>query len=109
MELGSNEAIKEAILAGLGVAILARYSIGLDLNPQELAVLDIEGFPIELNWNFVYPAGKHLSPIARAFVEMVNREAKSPACCPDRCGRQASGEAIQESRIHSSFDRAGIR
>jgi len=77
MELGSNEAIKEAILGGLGIAILARYSIGFDLDPQELAVLDIEGFPIELYWHFVYPAGKHLSPAARAFVEMVKREAKS--------------------------------
>jgi DNA-binding transcriptional LysR family regulator len=64
------------------VAILARYSIGLDLNLHELAVLDVEGFPIELNWNFVYPAGKHLSPIARAFVGMVKREAKSLLAAP---------------------------
>ncbi len=77
MELGSNEAIKEAILAGLGVAILARYSIGLDLDPQRLAVLDVEGFPIELYWHFAYPVGKHLSPAARAFVDMVRREAES--------------------------------
>ncbi|MGH8683541.1 MAG: LysR family transcriptional regulator [Burkholderiales bacterium] len=76
MELGSNEAIKEAILAGLGVAILARYSIGFELDPR-LAVLDVEGFPVELRWHFAYPAVRHLSPLAQAFLDMVKLEAAS--------------------------------
>jgi DNA-binding transcriptional LysR family regulator len=77
MELGCNDAIKEAVLAGLGVAVLARYSIGFSLDPRALAVLDVEGFPIESHWHIAYPAGKRLSPIARAFVAMVQGEAKS--------------------------------
>jgi LysR family transcriptional regulator, low CO2-responsive transcriptional regulator len=76
VELGCNDAIREAVLAGLGVAVLARYSIGFDLDPQALAVLDVEGFPIESDWHIAYPAGKRLSPIAHAFMEMVQREAK---------------------------------
>jgi DNA-binding transcriptional LysR family regulator len=77
MELGSNEAIKEAILSGIGVAVLARYAVGFDSQSEELAVLDVEGFPIERYWHFVYPAAKHLSPAARAFIEMVKCEANS--------------------------------
>jgi DNA-binding transcriptional LysR family regulator len=87
MELGSNEAIKEAILAGMGVAILARYSIGLNLDPQEMAELDVEGFPIELCWHVVYPASKHLSPLAQAFADMVKREAKSLLAVPSFAGQ----------------------
>jgi DNA-binding transcriptional LysR family regulator len=77
MELGSNEAIEEAILAGLGVAILARYSIGFELDPRELTVLDVEGFPVALRWHLVYPAVRRLSPLAQAFVAMVEGEAAS--------------------------------
>ena len=90
MELGSNEAIKEAILAGLGVAILARYSIGFDLDPQELAVLDVEGFPIESHTGTSsIQRGKHLSPAARAFCQLVRVETKGllGSVVPSRGGR----------------------
>jgi DNA-binding transcriptional LysR family regulator len=75
MELGSNEAIKEAILSGVGVAVLARYAVGVDAERRQLVELDVEGFPIERYWHFVYPAAKHLSPTARAFIAMVKCEA----------------------------------
>ena len=84
MELGCNDAIKEAVLAGLGVAVLARYSIGFDLDPRALAVLDVEGFPIESDWHIAHPAGKHLSPIARAFMAMVQEEAQRLLAVPPR-------------------------
>ena len=75
MELGSNEAIMEAMLSGLGVAILARFSMGFQ-TPRELAVLDVEGFPVESHACLVYPRGKHLSPAAQAFCQMVRVETK---------------------------------
>jgi DNA-binding transcriptional LysR family regulator len=84
MELGCNDAIKEAVLAGLGVAVLARYSIGFDLDPRALAVLDVEGFPIESDWHIAHPAGKRLSPIARAFMAMVQEEAQRLLAVPPR-------------------------
>lgn len=76
MELGSNEAIKETILAGLGVAILYRHSIGFSIDPEQLAVLDVEGFPLEAYWHFAYPVGKQLSPAAQTFMEFVRKEAQ---------------------------------
>lgn len=76
MELSTNEAIKQAILAGLGISILSRYTLGLDTEQAQLAVLDVEGFPIEREWQFVYPVGKQVSPPARAFMDFVRAEAK---------------------------------
>jgi DNA-binding transcriptional LysR family regulator len=84
MELGCNDAIKEAVLAGLGVAVLARYSIGFDLDPRALAVLDVQGFPIESDWHIAHPARKRLSPIARAFMAMVQDEAQRLLAAPAR-------------------------
>lgn len=76
MELSTNEAVRQAILAGLGISILSRYTLGLDTENPSLAVLDIEGFPIERTWQFVYPVGKQISPTARAFMDLVRAEAR---------------------------------
>ena len=76
MELGTNEAIKEAILAGLGVTIMSRYTFGLDPESSRYLCLDVEGFPLENHWYLVYPAGKQLSSVARAFLDFARAEAK---------------------------------
>lgn len=76
MELSTNEAIREAILAGLGVSILSRYTLGLEPEQTKLVCLDVEGFPLESHWHFVYPVGKHLSVAARAFMDFTRVEAK---------------------------------
>ena len=55
MELGTNEAIKEAILAGLGITIMSRYTFGLDPESSRYLCLDVEGFPLENHWYLVYP------------------------------------------------------
>ena len=77
MELSTNEAIREAILAGLGVSILSRYTLGLEPEQTKLICLDVEGFPFESHWHFVYPVGKQLSVAARAFMDFARIEAKS--------------------------------
>ncbi|MBI3562960.1 MAG: LysR family transcriptional regulator [Gammaproteobacteria bacterium] len=69
MELGSNEAIKQAIVGGLGVSVLSRHTLALDAPLGQLAILDVEDFPIERHWYVVYPAGKQLSVVARTFLE----------------------------------------
>lgn len=79
MELSTNEAVKQAILAGLGISILSRYTLGLDTDLPKLAVLDIVGFPIERYWQFVYPVGKQISPAARAFLDFVRANAATLA------------------------------
>ena len=68
MELGSNEAIKQAILAGLGVSALSQQALVLH-QPGQFAVLDVEGFPIQRQWYAVYPAGRQLSVVAQAFLD----------------------------------------
>lgn len=77
MELGSDEAVREAVLAGLGVSVLARYAPGLDPVLTRLVCLDVEGFPLESYWHFVYPVGKRLLASARAFLDFARAEAKS--------------------------------
>jgi len=69
MELGSNEAIKQAIAVGLGVSVLSRHTLPADSAAGQLAILDVEHFPIARHWYVVYPKGKRLSVVARTFHE----------------------------------------
>ena len=77
MTLSTNEAIKQAILAGLGISVLSQYTLGLDTAEPRLVALDIQGFPIELQWQFIYPVGKQTSSVTRAFMDFVRQEALS--------------------------------
>ena len=77
MELSSDEAVREAVCAGLGISILPRYAPGMDPALAKLVCLDVEGFPLESHWHFAYPVGKHLSGAARAFLDFARAEAKS--------------------------------
>jgi DNA-binding transcriptional LysR family regulator len=76
MELSDDDAIKEAILAGLGVSIMSRFTLGLEPEPSRLICLDVDGFPLENHWHFAYPVGKQLSATARAFMDFARLEAK---------------------------------
>ena len=67
LELGSNEAIKQAIAGGLGLSVLSRHTL-LPEN-SDLTVLDVEGFPIPREWYVVCLAGKQLSVVASTFLE----------------------------------------
>ena len=77
LELSDDEAIKEAILAGFGVAIMSRFTLGMEPEPSRLICLDVVGFPLENHWYFAYPVGKQLSATARAFMDLVRLEAKA--------------------------------
>lgn len=72
MELGSNEAIKQAVAGGLGLAVLSRSTLSLDPIQQDLAILDVEGFPIKRAWYVVWPRHKQLSVVAEYFVEYLH-------------------------------------
>ena len=69
MELGSNEAVKQTVSGGLGLAVLSASTLRAELASGELAILDVRGFPLERKWYMVYPVGKQLTPITRAFIE----------------------------------------
>jgi len=73
MELSTNEAIRQAILAGLGISIMSRYTLELGVEQDQLVTLDVEGFPLERHWYFVYPIGKQLPVVAQAFMDFTRQ------------------------------------
>ena len=77
MELGSNEAIKHAIDAGLGISVLSRHSLALVGVEGRLAVLDVKGFPLEWQWHVGHGKGKQLSIIAKTFLHFIKTESNS--------------------------------
>lgn len=68
MELGSNEAIKHAVVGGLGLSVLSLHSLALEGSEGPLAVLDVEGFPIWRQWYLLHRKNKDLSFVASAFL-----------------------------------------
>jgi DNA-binding transcriptional LysR family regulator len=76
LELGSNEAIKQAVIGGLGIAVLSKYSLGDKSDQEEVAILKCNEFPIESSWHIVSPKGKKLSPIAAIFKKHLSQQAK---------------------------------
>lgn len=79
MELGSNEAIKQAVAGGLGITVLSAHTLALEKSGDELAILDVEGFPIRRQWYVTYSASKQLSVVARTFLEFLQKESKPMA------------------------------
>jgi len=67
MELPSNETIKQAVIAGMGLSFLSLHTIALELRHGLLAVLDIVGTPVMRTWNVVHVGSRVLSPAAEAF------------------------------------------
>jgi DNA-binding transcriptional LysR family regulator len=67
MELKSNDAIKQAVKANLGLSFLSLHTIGLELQTQQLCVLNVKGAPVVRAWHVVHTLSKLLSPAAEAF------------------------------------------
>src|SRR5450830_604127 len=67
MEIKSTETIKQAVIAGMGVGFLSAHTISLELQAGSLVVLDVEDFPVMLNWYVVHRKHKRLPPVALAF------------------------------------------
>jgi LysR family transcriptional regulator, low CO2-responsive transcriptional regulator len=79
LDLGSNEAIKQAVAGGLGISVLSKHTLALDGLSSQVAILDVVGFPIQRHWYVVYPTGKQLSAIAEAFFDYLLNEGKQVA------------------------------
>ncbi len=71
MALASNEAIKQAVSAGLGLGIVSLHTLEVELSAGRLAILDADGFPIMRHWYLVHRKGKRLAPVTRAFSAFV--------------------------------------
>lgn len=67
MDASSNETIKQAVMAGMGLGFLSAHTVGLEVQSGKLAVLRVEGMPVVRNWFVIHRSGKRLAPIAAAF------------------------------------------
>lgn len=74
MELTSNEAVKQAVVAGLGCSIMPLIGIKNELQNGELQIVPVKGFPIKSVWNLIWLKGKNLSPVALAFLNYLKKE-----------------------------------
>jgi len=79
MALGSNEALKHAVAAGLGLAVLSRHTLGADPAAAGLVELRVAGFPIRRMWHFVWRRDRRLSRPAQAFLDDVRRRLRQKA------------------------------
>jgi len=79
MEMSSNEAIKQAVEAGLGLGVVSLHTLELELALQRLVILDVERFPIIRQWYVVHRKGKRLSAVAAAFHQFLIDEARALA------------------------------
>lgn len=87
LDLGSNEAIKQAIAGGMGLSVLSKHTMALEGLTNQLAILDVVEFPIARNWYVIYPSGKQLSTIAQEFLDYLLNEGKQIA-------RETSAEGL---------------
>jgi DNA-binding transcriptional LysR family regulator len=79
MTLGSNEAVKQAVAGGLGLAVLSQHTLTLDRASGAFAVLDVSGFPLIRQWHAIYPRGKRISTVANAFLHYLVSEGEKSA------------------------------
>ncbi len=76
MELTSNEAVKQAVLAGLGCSIMPLIGIKNELESQQLKIIPVKGFPIKSKWYLIWLKDKKLTPIVKAYLDFIRNEKK---------------------------------
>jgi DNA-binding transcriptional LysR family regulator len=74
IELTSNEAVKQALLAGLGHSIIPLIGIKNEIMDNSLQIIKSKGLPLKTDWRLIWLKNKKLSPIAKAYLEFVQRE-----------------------------------
>ncbi len=74
MSLGSNEALKHAVAAGLGVAVISRHALAVDPKHEGLEILPVSGFPIRRSWQLVWRSDRKLPLVAEKFLEHVKTQ-----------------------------------
>jgi len=75
--MGSNETIKQAVMAGLGISLLSLHTLSLELRSGEIAILKADGLPLLRTWNVVHARRRQLSPAAAAFRRFLIEQTKA--------------------------------
>lgn len=88
MEMDTNEAVKQSVQAGMGIGIISRHGIDMELETKRLVVLDVDHFPIVRHWHIVRRKNKRLSGTAQAFESFLLNEAEQFAA-PDAAAHRA--------------------
>lgn len=76
IQLTSNEAVKQAVIAGIGFSIMPVIGLKNELEQKQLRIIPINGLPIKTSWNLVWHRKKRLSPVAIAFKEYLEQHKK---------------------------------
>lgn len=76
MEISSNETVKQAVMAGLGIAFLSAHTIDIEVEARRLAILDIEGLPIVRQWYVVWLSERRLMPAARKVAQFFGAQGR---------------------------------
>jgi len=74
MELGNAEAIKQGVMAGLGISVLSRRNLDFELGSDRITILDVQGFPLVRRWYAAHYKGKRLSLVTKTFLEYILNE-----------------------------------
>jgi len=74
MELTSNEAVKQAVIAGIGYSIMPLIGVHNELLNEEIHIIPMPELPIQTDWRLVWLAGKKLSPVSQAFLDYIRTE-----------------------------------
>jgi LysR family transcriptional regulator, low CO2-responsive transcriptional regulator len=84
MEISSNETIKQAVMAGLGMAFISAHTVAAEIEMRRLAVIDLVGLPVVRQWRVVHHREKRLMPAADALLRFLEREGQAflPQFCP---------------------------
>lgn len=77
IQLSSNEAVKQAVLAGIGYSIMPIIGLKNELTNKQLQIIPTKGLPLKTTWNLVWLKDKKLSPVAKAFIQDLNQEKQS--------------------------------
>ncbi len=99
MELGSNEAIKQAIVGGLGLSVLSRHTLALDAATGHIATLDVQHFPILRQWYAVHHSGKQLTVVAQTFLDYLRSAAGKINEIPCHYAQQAGACPLIEASV----------
>lgn len=79
MELSTNEAVKQALIAGLGYSVMPIIGIKNEIINKQLFIIPVKGLPIKTTWSLIWLKGKKHSPVAEAYLKYINLEKKQVA------------------------------